>query len=172
MSLPPILPNNQPVINEAFWIQAATDAVRRYCEWHVTPEHSETLVLDGSGSHVAQLKSKHVVAVEEVLLDGSPVDVDWSEAGLLTRKDGGCWPSRFRSISVTLTHGFKMAGDIQGIVTGIAQRAAMNPGGVVVNQRAGTQSVTFASSGGAVGSVPLLATEMAALDSYRLNWGP
>lgn len=172
MSLPPILPNNQPVINESFWIQAATDTVRRYCGWHVTPEHSETLVLDGPGSDVVQLPSKHVVSVDEVLVDGNAVEVDWSKAGLLTRKDGGCWPSRFGSISVTLTHGFAMAGDIQGIVTGIAQRAAMNPGGVVVNQRAGTQSVTFASSGGAVGSVPLLATEMTALESYRLNWGP
>lgn len=172
MALPPILSSSPAPTDAEFWIQAATDSVRKYCGWHVTPEHFETLVLDGSGAHVLQLPSKRVVSVDAVLVNDAPVEVEWSQAGLLTRKDGACWPTRFRSVSVNLMHGHDMAGDIQGIVAGIAQRGAMNPSGIVVSQRAGTQSATFASSGGAVGSIPLLATERAALDGYRLNWGP
>lgn len=172
MSLPPILTTKPVPTDDQFWIDAATSAVRRYCGWHVTPEHSETLIIDGSGGSVLQIKSKHVVSVEEVLVGGSPVEVDWSEAGLLSRKDGSCWPTNYRSVSVTLTHGFESAGELGALIAGIASRAALNPSGNVVSQRAGTQSVTYASSGGSVGSIPLLATEMALLDTYKLNWGP
>ncbi|MFJ5106772.1 MULTISPECIES: hypothetical protein [unclassified Glutamicibacter] len=172
MSLPPILTNKPLPTDDQFWIDAATSAVRRYCGWHVTPVHSETLIVDGNGGEVLQLKSKHVVSVETVLVDGSPVDTDWSEAGLLARSDGGCWPAKYRSISVTLTHGYESAGELGALIAGIASRAAMNPSGNVVSQRAGTQSVTYAASGGAVASIPLLATEMALLDTYKLNWGP
>lgn len=172
MSLPPILTTKPVPTDDQFWIDAATSAVRRYCGWHVTPEHTETLIVDGNGGEVVQVKSKHIVAIDTVLVDGSPVDVEWSEAGLLKRKDGGCWPDKYRSISVTLTHGYESAGELGALIAGIASRAAMNPSGNVVSQRAGTQSVTYAASGGAVASIPLLATEMALLDPYRLNWGP
>lgn len=172
MSLPPILTSKPAPTDDQFWIDAATSAVRRYCGWHVTPEHTETLIVDGNGGEVLQIKSKHIVSVSAVLVDGSPAEADWSEAGLLSRKDGGCWPKKYRSVSVELTHGYEDAGELGALIAGIASRAAMNPSGNVVSQRAGTQSVTYAAAGGSVASIPLLATEMALLEPYRLNWGP
>lgn len=172
MPLPPILTSKPVPTDDQFWINAATSAVRRYCGWHVTPEHEETLVLDGSGGPVIQLPSKHVVDVTAVLVAGSPVEADWSEVGLLSRKDGGCWPAKYRSVSVTLKHGFEDAGELGALIAGIAARASLNPSGNVVSQRAGTQSVTYAASGGSVASIPLLQTEKDMLEPYRLNWGP
>lgn len=172
MSLPPILSTSPTPQDGAFWIQAATDAIRAYCGWHVAPSVTEQLTVDGSGTHALQIKSKHVTAVTAVTVDGVVIEADWSEAGVLTRRDGCNWPKRFRSVTVDLTHGYDTNGDLQAIIAGIAQRSAMNPTGIVVNQRAGTQGVGFATAGGAVGSAPLMQHEKDALAPYRLNWGP
>lgn len=174
MSIPPILLlTDVPAPGDPqFYLDAATASVRSFCGWHVTPVISESLVLDGSGDDVLQLPSRHVTSVESVTDDGVLVDVDWSADGLLRRKDGRCWTRRYGAVSVDLTHGHTDAADIAGVIVGIASRAATNPSGNVVNQRAGTQSFTLATVGGASASIPLLATEKELLEPYRLNWGP
>lgn len=174
MSIPPILLLTElpPPGDPQFYLDAATASVRSFCGWHVTPEITSALVLDGSGGNVLQLPSKRVVSIESVEIDGEPVEFDWSADGLLRRKDGRRWPASYGSVTVSLTHGFTDAADIAGIIVGIASRAGINPSGNVVNQRAGTQSFTLATSGGASASIPLLATEKELLEPYRLNWGP
>lgn len=174
MSIPPILTlTNLPAPGDPqFYLDAATAAVRSYCGWHVLPVVTEALTLDGTGGQVLQLPSKKVVSVTEVTNDGQSVEADWSEAGLLRRKDGGVWSARYGGVTLTIEHGHEAAAEVAGVVAGIASRAAMNPGGNVVNQRAGSQSFTLATAGGSVASIPLLATEKELLEPYRLNWGP
>ena len=165
MSLPPLLPTNY----KADPIAAATRAIRNYCGWHVAPVIEETMILDGNGAEVLQLRSGKVVEVREVTVDGNPVEVEWSEDGLLRLKGGGRWPKKYRAIEVDIMHGHEAAEDLAQLITGLQARAAMDPTGVITHQRAGTQGVNTSPTGGAIS---LLDREKAILDAYRLVWGP
>lgn len=153
---------------------AAEQVIRAYCGWHVAPVLDEVLVLDGNGERRILLPSRRVVEVDSVSIDDDELDTEsyrWSESGWLTRV-GGYWPDRERSIRVSIKHGFDQADDVLGVARAVQARAEMSPTGNVISQRAGTQAVSFASSGGAVASLPLLGQEKDTLAPYKLNWGP
>ncbi|ALE05513.1 hypothetical protein AL755_08520 [Arthrobacter sp. ERGS1:01] len=147
--------------------------MRRYCGWHITPEIEETIILDGRGGEDVLIPTTNLVALIACTSDGQDVlaDVDPSTKGILSRRTGH-WSLRNSGISITIKHGYESAPDVAGLIASIASRAVMNPGGNIVNQRAGTQSLTLATSGGASASIPLMATEKELLEPYRLNWGP
>lgn len=152
---------------------AAMQVIRDYCGWHIGPEITETLVLDGTGSPRLLLPTKKVAEVTQVLVAGEPVTYRWSAHGWLTLVQAR-FPDRERSVTVTLRHGYTSPGVLDllaALASGIAARARMSPTGAVVHQRAGTQSATYASFRGAVASLPLLETEKAALAPYRITWG-
>lgn len=99
--------------------QAALDAVlaaaRRYCWWHVSPAITgDVVTLDGPGSRVLDLPTRKLTTLTSVVECGTSLDVsklDWSEGGpnsaAAIRKHHGCrWSNRYRSIVVTMTHGF------------------------------------------------------------------
>lgn len=171
-------------------LDAATNAVRGYCGWHIAPQITETIRVDGSGTNRLLIPSGHVVEITECLNDGTAVDLeslDWSEVGILAARHtagGPYWyregvaaagfTRKYRGVQITLTHGYppEEVPDVVQLIQGVAARARMSAGGNVVQQRAGTQAVTFASSGGAVASLPLLAQEKELLAPYKLNWGP
>lgn len=170
--LPPIVEPGSVMTHDRA-LEAATGVIRQYCGWHVTPSITETLVLDGNGGEVVQLPSNHVTGVDEVSVGGSAVRVDWSETGVLRLSGGGRFPKKYRSVEVTFTHGHDYAADVAGVVQAVASRLMMNPTGNVVQQRAGTQAVSFAqSSGGSTGGGTLLQSEKDLLAPYRLVWGP
>lgn len=151
--------------------QAATQAIRDYCGWHVAPVITATLTLDGTGTDTLLLPSRRVVTVDSVKLDGTALEAttyEWSADGLLRRKHG-CWPDTYRSLEVTLSHGFADMSALADVAASIMARVKIDPTGALANQRAGTQSVGFvagASGGG------LMASEKARLEPYRLTWGP
>ncbi len=102
-------------------IAAATAKIRAHCRWHVGPSVTETIVLDGSGGRVLPVPSLRVTAVDQVLEDGQPVDVEWTESGLL--RHPGRWSSQWRKIAVTLTHGFDPVPDeLAQVVAEVAAR--------------------------------------------------
>lgn len=153
---------------------AAEQVIRAYCGWHVAPVLSEELVLDGNGGRRLLLPSRRVVDIESVTVEGETLDASeyqWSESGWITRSRG-VWPHRERAVAVKLQHGFDQVDDVAGVARSIQSRAEMSPAGNVISQRAGTQAVSFASSGGAVASLPLMEQEKALLAPYKLNWGP
>lgn len=155
-------------------VDAATAAVRAYCGWHIAPVTTETLRLDGDGSRRLLIPSRHVVDVHTCYSGGveiDPADLDWSQAGII---HGPPFSSRYGGVRLTLTHGWdpEEVPDVVQLIEGIAARARMSPGGNIVQQRAGTQSVSFATAGGAVASLPLMAQEKEQLAPYRLTWGP
>lgn len=80
------------------------DVIRAYCGWHVSPSITETITLDGPGSDTLFLPSLHVTDVASVTVDGvAQNEPEWSESGLIR---GAFHGRRFRSIVVTLTHGY------------------------------------------------------------------
>lgn len=151
--------------------EAATQAIRDYCGWHVAPVIDATIILDGTGTDTVLLPSRRVTAVESVTVDGhelASTAYEWSADGLLRRRDGG-WPDRYRVITVELKHGFASMAVLADVVASIVARVRMDPTGALANQRAGTQSVGFASGSAGGG---LMQSEKARLEPYRLTWGP
>lgn len=151
------------------YLAAATDAIRRYCGWHVAPEARETLTVTGSGRSELNLPSLRIVEVHSVIDGGTSVPVDQvtSSGGVLTRR-AGSWSTG--PVKVDLTHGFTGA-DVASLAMSIAARARSTPQGFV-RQQAGTMSATpsqmaFNASGG----VGLLDWEKQQLDLYRIVGG-
>lgn len=102
--------------------QAALDAVlaaaRRYCGWHVSPvKTGDVITLDGPGSSAVELPTRKLVTITSVVELGTTLDltkVDSSTGGrssavVLRKRSGGWWSCRYRSIVVTMTHGFTEA---------------------------------------------------------------
>ena|SRR5947209_376409 len=57
-------------------LNRALAAARRYCEWHVTPQHTgDTVVLDGPGSRVLMLPTLKLQKLNSVVEDGIPLDL-------------------------------------------------------------------------------------------------
>lgn len=94
-------------------LDAALVAARRYCRWHVSPllEAAEVL-LDGPCGALLDLPTRKLVDLTEVTEDGTARDVttlDWSENGSVRKQSGACWSCRYRSIAVTMDHGYTEA---------------------------------------------------------------
>lgn len=146
-------------------------AVRDYCGWHVAPVYTETLVLDGDGTRRLLLPTRRIVELHDAQIDGEPVDLRWSADGWITRPSG-VFPDRERCVKVTIEHGFDAAEAVGQVVQSIITRARMSPAGNVVSQSAGPFRVQYAASGGEAAGFPLMQSEKAALNHYRLTWGP
>ncbi|MCW1249657.1 hypothetical protein ODZ83_05555 [Acaricomes phytoseiuli] len=152
-------------------LEAATSgAIRAYCGWHIAPVVTETLTLDAFGGKKLLLPTKRIVDIHSVKVNERAVECRWSEDGWLTLPSG--FPDMERSVVVELKHGYEDSGVLAvlaQVAASMKARAKLSPTGAVVNQRAGTQSVTFASSGGAVASLPLLDQEKVLLAPYKLS---
>lgn len=116
----------------AAYLAAGTAAVRTYCEWHVTPEITETITVRGSGSRYLVLPSLKVTAVTAVT-NGTIVYADdageytTGPAGVLARVPAaGCWV-RDGDVTLTITHGYADAADVQAVVLAYAARLRANP---------------------------------------------
>ena len=148
-------------------IDQATALVRRYCGWHVTPERTETMALDGSGGRSLRIPSLHVTGVSAVTNDGTAYtddDFAWSSVGTLTRGPRtGIWAEGPRKVRATVTHGYSPddAADLASVIMARATRMQASPGSASRVQ-AGPFSEQYESGSG------FTSDEMATLDRYRL----
>lgn len=118
---------SDPDLTEAD-VELAWGVIQEECGWHVAPVVEHTLTLDGNGAPVLALPSLRVVEVLSVFVDGVDVtdDVQWSEAGLLRRKSCRVFPKRYRSVVVTLRHGFD---SMPRALAALTKRGALNADG-------------------------------------------
>lgn len=148
-------------------LDAALAAVRRYCGWHIFPEVTETLLVDGSGGAQLHLPTLRIVDLHEVReLAGdswATSTVTWSSAGML-RKRHGRFTDEWRGVEVALTHGFAEAADVVKIVGDVAFRELSNP-----HRRSSLRVGERQESFSLAGASGLFGTEFAVLDQYRLN---
>lgn len=83
---------------------AAVASVRAYCGWHIAPEVTETLTVDGSGTSVQMLPTLRLVDLISITNAGAVVaDPEWSTSGMVR----GCWTSRFRGVVAEMRHGYE-----------------------------------------------------------------
>lgn len=159
-------------------LAAASAAVRGYCRWHIYPEVTETLVLDGMGGGVLLLPTLRLSAITALSetqrgQDQTPVsltpasDLEWSAAGMVWRHDGRCWTRRARGISITITHGYdEIPAEITSIVLDVAKRGLSNPNRLSAIT-VGSRSEQYAGSNSSRGPGGLFLDEMSKLDPYR-----
>ncbi|WP_182359475.1 hypothetical protein [Tomitella gaofuii] len=105
--------------------------------------------------------------VESVTVGGAVLDADvyeWSADGEL-RLLRGVFPDRFRSVTVTLEHGYEDAPDVAAVVLSVAARAGASPMGYTREQVGGI-SLTHGTVGGMVAGGTFMADERAKLDRY------
>lgn len=152
-------------------IAAASGIIRGYCGWHIWPEITETLVLDGPGTELLLLPTHALSSVDALVetswgRDATPValnvvsDIAWSEAGMVRHTDRRRWTSRPRGISITITHGLAfIPPEVAQLAAALAGRAKGNPSRLR-RMQVGQRSEDYAAAG-------LLEDEMRALDPYR-----
>lgn len=107
--------------------------VRKYCGWHVSPSKTETVTLDGPCHVLLGLPTLKLVTLTSVVEDGvtlNVADLTPSASGrlLVKRMAPYRWSSRFRSIVVTMTHGFDDAPDFNQAVLEAIDTAALKMG--------------------------------------------
>lgn len=144
---------------EEWRLNVASEAIRSYCGWHVSPVIEQSITLDGDGGTVLILPTLRLVALDEVRVNGAVIpNVEWSEFGALR----GQWPSRWRSIEVDIRHGYEAPADLLGVALEAAARA--------VNSELGGQAETIGpfSFTASEGSTALFDHELRVLDRYRL----
>lgn len=101
------------------WIlKTAEQAVRSYCGWHIAPEITETVTVEGSGATLL-LPTLRLGAVTSIERDGVDIPLDtirWKPNGVVRGYAfGGA------EYDVTFTHGyFETPGDIAGAVAALA----------------------------------------------------
>lgn len=111
-------------------VKAAEAMVRAYCGWHIAPAVTETLTLDGKGGSILVLPSLRVTAITTVVADGVTLAASaysWSQSGLVERVNG-FWPRKFRSIAVSLTHGYTTCPlEVRDFIQQLAENGAATP---------------------------------------------
>jgi hypothetical protein len=150
-------------------IEAAQAAVRGYCGWHVAPVVTETLTLDGHGDKRLLLPSLMVKEIFDVTVDGKLMDLadlEWSADGMLKLKSG-YFPNKYRSVVVTLEHGFEPE-EVSHIVQQIADRIILAPDAAAVFARVSTgdRSMDYRATAGSIG---LLGLERDMLEPFKLR---
>lgn len=158
--------------------QLATDAVRDYCGWRVATRKTETLHLTPRReSRLIFLPTLKLHAVTHVALGGVAVatdDIDWDDTGVLEIHGRYAWPTRRRSLSVTIDHGHERApgGIAQAIAASVA-RGALVPAGGIASETAIGQSYVYSrmSAGGLAAGAMFVRDELDRLDPYRVPVG-
>jgi hypothetical protein len=144
-------------------LRQAQGAIRRYCGWHIAPEVTDTITLDGNGTRVLALPSGYVTDVEAITNEGTALtteDFDWSESGYVHHRTGW-WTDRPRQVVVTLTHGYPdIPDELIGVASSLASRRASSPAGYK-RETTGPFSVEH-------GGREFLRDELDVLDKFKL----
>lgn len=152
----------------------ATSSVRDYCGWRIAGPADETFTLTPRRGSRCFLPSLHLNTVTTVILDGVTLvegtDFDWDFPGILDRI-AGRWPSKRRSLTVTVNHGYDVCpGSIAQAIAAAVARGTLTPAGGVVSEGTLGASLVYsrASAGGPAASAIFLPHELAVLDRHRV----
>ncbi|MFN2344756.1 MAG: hypothetical protein ABR616_03460 [Dermatophilaceae bacterium] len=137
-----LLPEMPSGVSDAAAWQATVDEVRAFCGWHIAPEVTEIVTLDGPGAPVVVLPTLRLVDLVSITDDGSAVvDPEWSRSGMVRRY---CWTHKFRGIVAEITHGYpSWPEELLGVMAEMAKSASTAG---VKQVSSGSHQVTFESS--------------------------
>lgn len=172
-ALPPFAQGDDVTDDVDTRLEWASSRIRAYCGWHIAPSVTETVTLDADGGRVLILPTMHLTDVASAALwDGTGLIVDtdltWSPLGLLERSGWRPWPSRFRAVTVTFTHGYPdIPTALQEVAVAVAKRAPLQG---VMSETAGGVSRVYLHTPQV--TEPWTGPEQVVLDKYRLGNRP
>ncbi|GJJ22286.1 hypothetical protein [Mycolicibacterium mageritense] len=158
-------------------VDAAAAAIRTALEWHVAPQHQETVVFDvGSGQRRLTLPTRKLLSVDEVRAGGVTVGASSYQVSIglgQVVKQVGCWPAGFGTVEVDITHGFdSVPDDLLPVIaaTATSQRLLAVRAPVIENPSQIGEGV----GANVVAAGPLTARPLGrdALMRYSLRWLP
>lgn len=149
-------------------LAGASQAIRDWCGWHVSPNLSCTWVGQGEG-RLLLLPCMGVTAIDSMDVNGSAVTAyEWMPNGLVRLKEG-TFPDEWRSVEIEFDAGFDAVGALQAAVIQVASNAlAATPG--VREEHAGQVGTTYnQTANGVSGGIRLLDSDFSMLAPYRLT---
>ena len=131
-------------------VASASAAIRDLCGWHIAPVRTQMFVVDEPLGRVdVFLPTLRLVEITGVTVEGVAFTadelaaLDWSSQGYLSRGPGWRWPTRRRSVEITVRHGYTAApASVAAVVLGLAKRMATTPAGLV-RQQVGQRSEEY-----------------------------
>ena len=149
-------------------LSAASQAVRNYCGWHVSPSVDCTAYpMPTSG--VLRLPSNCVTEIESVKENGIAVtDYEWLRMGLVRRTDGKKWSKSWGAIEVDYTAGLSCDAvpDLAEAVRSIAEGVLAVSAGIASESADGV-SISYSANASSVASA-LTDQFKAALAPYKV----
>ena len=152
-------------------LKAASQAIRNYCGWHITPAVSCTANPAG-GESIAKLPASYVSAINSITENGAELsedDYQWRKDGLLRREPPYLWSSVWGGIEVVYMAGYDsdalpdLAEAVRAIAAGVL---AVAPG--VASESADGVSISYSASAASVASA-LTSSQKYALEPYKLR---
>lgn len=102
MSYP--LPPTPPGVDDDAWA-SAVERIREHCGWHIAPEVTETVTIDGPGGSVVALPTLRLTDLVSITNDGATVvEPEWSRSGVVRTYR---WTWKMRGVVAEMTHGFE-----------------------------------------------------------------
>ena len=145
-------------------LEAASQAVRNACGWHISPSLECTAHVTASGSKI-ELPANQVTAIDSVKVGETTLtEYEWSHLGVLR----GCFPQNLDGVTVEYTAGYDVAAvpDLAMTVAGIVESVlTVSPG--VSSESADGVSISYASSASSIAAA-ITSQQLAALAPYRL----
>lgn len=114
------LPDDGPTGETQRMLDAALQVARRETMWHVSPERSDEIEMDGPNSRILWLPTLRLVELDSVIEDDVELDLsaikvskgdgtDMLRRVALRKTSRGWWSGEYGAIVVSMTHGFDEA---------------------------------------------------------------
>ena len=151
-------------------VLAASQAVRNYCGWHISPSVECTAHPVGGG-RIAKLPAGYVSEIESITVDGTALTTDqyeWRSDGLIRRTDKRKWTKTWDGIEVAYTAGYSNDAipDLMEAVCSVAAGVlSVSPG--VTNESADGVSISYSANASSIAAA-LTSSQKCALEPYRL----
>ena len=155
-------------------LDSAVAAARRYCGWHVSPVWAaHQIILDGHGGRVLRLPTKHLITVDDVIEDGTTLNVDeltWNTAGIVRKTSHAAWKCGYRVIDAVITDGYtstEAADWRQAVLTMVSLMASGNrPDSELIVKKVDDVQYQWGST---VGADQALLSVSGVLDAYQVG---
>lgn len=152
-------------------LNAASQAVRNACGWHVAPSLECRAVPLAVQPRLVQLPANAVTAVSSVTENGAELargEYEWRRDGLVRRACFKTWPQGWGAVEVAYTAGYEAGAvpDLAEAVRAIAEGVLAVSAGVVSESADGV-SISYSANASSVAAA-LTEQQRAALAPYRL----
>ena len=151
-------------------LKAASQAIRNFCGWHITPALTCTANPVG-GAAVLQLPAGYVSTISRITVDGVQLDTsdyEWRKDGLIRHKDKRPWSASWDGIEAVYTAGYAADAvpDLAEAVCAIASGVLAVSAGVVSESADGV-SISYSASASSIAAA-LTSQQKSALEPYRV----